>query len=89
MVNSILNLFVLCLVSSAFFFFFFLGLHPQHKEIPRPGVELELQLPAYASATAMPDPSSNCDLRHSSGQCWILNALSEVEDWTYILMVSS
>ena len=63
-----------------FFFFFFLGLHPQHKEIPRPGVELELQLPAYASATAMPDPSSNCDLRHSSGQCWILNALSEVED---------
>jgi len=33
--------------------------HPWHMELPRLGVELELQLPAYAiaSATAMPDPS--------------------------------
>ena len=28
-----------------FFFFGFLGLHPQHMEGPRAGVELELQLP--------------------------------------------
>ena len=26
-------------------------------EVPRLGVELELKLPAYATATAMPDPS--------------------------------
>ena len=40
---------------AAFFFFFLvlLGLHPQHMEVPRLRVELELQLLAYA--TAMPD----------------------------------
>ena len=30
-------------------------------EVPRPGVELELQLPAYATATAAPDLSPICD----------------------------
>ena len=37
-----------------FFFFFlvFLGPHLQHMEVPRLGVEVELQLPAYATATA-------------------------------------
>ena len=30
--------------------FVFLGLHPQHMEVPRLGVELELQLPAYITA---------------------------------------
>ena len=38
-----------------FFFFSLLGLHLWHMEDPRLGVELELQLPAYATATAMPD----------------------------------
>ena len=38
------------------FFFFFLGLHLQHMEVPRLGVKLELQLPAYTTATAMQDP---------------------------------
>ena len=32
-------------------FCFFLGLHLQHMEVPRLGVESELQLPAYATAT--------------------------------------
>ena len=36
-------------------FFFFLALHPRHMEVPRLGVQSELQLPAYATATAMPD----------------------------------
>ena len=40
-----------------FFFFGFLGLHPWHMEVPRLGVYLELQLLAYTTATAMPDPS--------------------------------
>ena len=48
------------LAEESFFFFFsllfFLGLHLQHMEIPRPGVESELQLLAYTTATAMPDP---------------------------------
>ena len=38
------------------YFFSFLSLHPQHMEIPRLGVELELQLRTYTTATAMPDP---------------------------------
>ena len=41
----------------SFFFFFFLLPHLQHMEVPRIGVELELQLLAYAIGTAMHDPS--------------------------------
>ena len=63
-----------------FFFFVFSGLHLQHMEVPRLGVELELQLPAYATAIATPDPSCVCDLLHSSRQCWILNTLSKARD---------
>ena len=45
------------LCSYSFFFFFFLGLHLWHMEVPRLGVESELQLPTYTTATAMQDPS--------------------------------
>ena len=40
----------------------FLGLHLRHMEVPRLGVELELQLPAYLTATATPDPNNVFDL---------------------------
>ena len=33
-----------------------LGPHPQHMEVPRLGVESELQLLTYITATAMPEP---------------------------------
>ena len=46
---------------------FFLGPHLQHMEVPRLGVTLELQLSAYAIATAMPDLSCVCDLQRSWG----------------------
>ena len=62
------------------FFFFFLVSHMWL------GVEQELQLPAYATATATPDWSHTCDLRYSSWQCRILNPLSEARDQTYVLM---
>ena len=55
------------------FFFVFLGPHPRHMEVPRLGVESELQLPAYAIATATPDLSRTCKLHHSSWQRRILN----------------
>ena len=58
-------------------------------EIPRLGVEPELQLPAYTTAPAMPDPSCVCDLHHSSQQGRILNPLSEARDQTLILMDTS
>ena len=44
-------------------------------EVPRLGVELELQLLAYITATAMPDLSPICNLHHSSWQPRILNSL--------------
>ena len=59
--------------SSLFFFFCFLGPHPQYVDVPRPGVELELQRPAYATATAVWDLSCICNLYYSSQQQQILN----------------
>ena len=48
------------------FVFVFLGPHLQHMEVPRLRVELELQRPAYLTATATPDPSCILDLLRSS-----------------------
>ena len=48
-----------------FCFFHFLGPYPWHMEVPRLGVELELELLVYTTATAMQDPSCVCDLHHS------------------------
>ena len=58
-------------------------------DIPRLGVQLELWLLAYATATAVLDPSCICDLHHSSWQRWSLNPLSRARDWTRNLMVPS
>ena len=55
-------------------------------EVPRLGVDLELQLLAYATAIAMGDPSHVCDLHHSSRQHRIFNSMSEARDRTCILM---
>ena len=49
-------------------------------EVPRLGVESELQQPANITATAMPDLSCICDLRR------ILNPLSKARDQTRNLM---
>ena len=62
-----------------------LGPHPWQMEVPRLGLKLELQLPAYPTATATWDPSCICKLHHNSQQCWILNPLSEARNWTHIL----
>ena len=58
-------------------------------EVSRLGVESELQLPAYTTATAVWDLCYVCDLYHSSQQRWILNPLMEARDWTCILMDTS
>ena len=49
----------------------------------------ELQLPAYATATAMQDLSQLCDLHHSSRQRQILNPQCEARDQTLNFMVPS
>ena len=69
----------------AFSFLFFLGLHLQHMEVSRLGVEPEVQLLAFATATAAPDPSRICDRCHILRQCQTLNPLSEAKDQTRIL----
>ena len=58
-------------------------------EVPRQGVESELQLPTYAMATATWDLSLIFDLHRSSWQWWILNPLSEAMNQTCILVDSS
>ena len=72
-----------------FSFFVFLGPNPWHMEVPKLGVKSELQLPAYATASATPDLSCVCDLHHSPKQHWILNPLSEARDQTCVLMDTS
>ena len=62
------------------FSFFFSGLRLRHVEVPRPGVKLKLQLPAYTKATATRDPSCVFNPHHSSRQRQILNSLSEARD---------
>ena len=46
-------------------FFWGRGANQRHLEVPRLGGDLELQLPAYTTATATQDPSCVCDLHHS------------------------
>ena len=58
-------------------------------EVPGLGVESELYLPAYTTATAMLYLSHICDLYHSSQQCQMLNPLSKAGDRTYVLMDTS
>ena len=77
-----------------FWFLFFCLLSFQgcthwHMEVPRPGVQSEQQLPGYTTATATPDLSRVCDLRHSLWQRWILNPASKAGDRTSNLMVPS
>ena len=67
--------------------FFFLGPHLWHMEVHELEVELELQLPAYTTATVTRDPNCICNL--CLQQCQILNPLREARDQTCILMDTS
>ena len=69
--------------------FVYCGRHLWHMEVPRLGVESELQLLAYTTATATQDPRHVCDLYHSSWQCQMLNPLREARDQTQVLMDTS
>ena len=70
-------------------FFVFLRPLPSHVEVPGLGIQLELWLPAYTTATATQDPSCICELHHSSQPCEILNPLSKSSDWTRNIIVPS
>ena len=58
-------------------------------EIPRLGIESELQLLANTRARAAEDPSCICDLYHGSQQCRIPDPLSQARDQTLVLMDAS
>ena len=59
---------------------------PMAYEVPRLGVQQELQLLTYATDTATQDPSRIFDLHHSSRQHQIFNPLSKARDQTPIKM---
>jgi len=58
-------------------------------EVPRLGVEFELQLPAYTTATDIWDPRCVFDLHHSPQQHQILGPLIKAREQTHILMDTS
>ena len=64
----------------SFIMFCILEVHVHHMEVPRLEAKLELQLPAYTTAT------TTRDLHHGSRQCQIPDPLNEGGDWTHILM---
>ena len=80
---------LLILLFKNYFFLLFLRLHLQHMEVPRRGVESELQLLAFITATASQDPSHILDLHRNAGQYQILNPLSKARDQTPALMDAS
>ena len=71
--------------TSIFFSFVYLQLHSWPVEGLRLRIKSEPQPPAYATATAIQDPSHICNLCHSLWQHWILNPLREARDQTCIL----
>ena len=72
-----------------FLFFVFLGPHLWYMELPRLGVESELQLPAYTTAIALQELSRICHLPCSLLQHWILNRMSKARDQICVLMDTS
>ena len=58
-------------------------------EVPRLGVQLELQLPTYTTATATVEPSHICNLRCTFWQHQILHSLSKARNRTRFLMHAS
>ena len=58
-------------------------------EGPRLGVESQLQLPAYTTATAIRDPSCICNLYPSSWRRPIIDPLSKARYQTLVLMDTS
>ena len=62
----------------------FLEPHPRHVEVPRLGVELELQLLAYTTATACGIRATPVTYTTAHGKGRILQRLSEARNQTRI-----
>ena len=71
-----------------------LELQVRHMEVPRLGVQSELQLPAYATATTRPDLSHVCDLHHSCGNArslthWVGPGFEPESSWIRVEFISA
>ena len=80
-------------ISLFIFCFFGGGPHLQHMEVPRLGVELEPQLLAYTTVTALWAPNHVCDLHHGSWQCqslthWARPGIQPASLWMLIRFVN-
>ena len=79
------------------FFFFplvFWGPYQRHMEVPRLGVKLELLLPAYATATAIPGLSCICNLHHSPWDTrslarWVRPRIEPVSSGTLVRFITA
>ena len=75
-----------------FSFFVFLGLHPWHMKVSSLGVESELQLLAYTTATAMQDPSHVYMEDHGNAGSlthWARPEMEPVSSWMLVRFVSA
>ena len=70
-------------------FVLFLGLHPWHMQIPRLGVELELQMLAYTTATATPDPSLASRGNTGSMTHWTRPGIKLASSWILVGFISA
>ena len=78
-----------CFLFFCFLCFFFQAALSAYGGVPRLGVESELPLPAFTTATATRDPSHICLLHHTSQQPQIPDTLSKARDRTHLLMDTS
>ena len=72
----------------------FLRLYPRHMEVLRVGVELELQPPAYATATATQDPATSATCTTAQGNArslthWVKPGIQPVSSWIVVVIVST
>ena len=70
-------------------FFFFLGLYTQHMELSRLGVESELQLLTYATATATPDLSCIFNLQARSLTHRVGPEMEPEYSWTLVRFITT
>ena len=66
--SSAYHIFGLNFLFLFFSVFVFLGPYSWHMEVSRLGVKLELQVPAYTTTTAMPDPSASTTTSHRNAK---------------------
>ena len=69
-------------------FFVFLGSYLWHMEVPGLGVKLEVQLPAYTTATAIPDPSCICG-NVGSLNPWVRPGIKPMSSWMLVAFITT